>query len=64
MSNQNSSVPERRVNIMPLPRAEQGMTRRQQQIVFEQVKTQVLDIATHYFDLSLRVLKRWLNNGH
>ena len=60
----NSSVPERQTNVMSLPaRAGDGMTRRQQRVVFEQVKVQVLDIATRYFDLSLRVLKRWINSG-
>ena len=60
---QNSSAPERQSNIMLLPaRAGQGMTRRQQRIVFEQVKVQVLDIASRYFDLSLRILKQWINS--
>lgn len=60
---QNSSVPDRRPTITPLPaRAESGMTRRQQQIVFEQVKAQVLDTAIRYFDQSLRILKNWISD--
>jgi len=62
----NNSVPDRRPNVAALPvRAEQSMSRRQKQIVFEQVKTQVMDIGNRYFDLSLRVLKRWISSdGH
>ena len=59
---QNKSVPDRRPAITPLPaRADQGMTRRQQQYLFDQVKAQVLDTATRYFDQSLRILKNWIN---
>ena len=63
MSSQNSSVPERRPNILMLPaRAEQGMSRQQRQFVFEQVKVLVLDIANRYFDLSLRIMRKWMSN--
>jgi len=62
---QNSSVPERRHSVMSLPpRVEQGMSKRQRQMVFEQVKVQVQDIANRYFEMSLRVLRRWLSDGH
>jgi hypothetical protein len=56
-------VPERRAgDIPPLPaRADEGASRRQQRLVFEQVKAQVLDTATRYFDESLRILKHWMN---
>ena len=62
---QNTSAPEeRQSNIPRLPeRAEQGITRRQQQFLFDQVKLQVLDTATRYFELSLSVLKKWLKEG-
>ena len=60
---QNRSVPEERRALLALPaRAEEGMTRRQQQMIFEQVKGQVLDTAIRYFDLSLRIVKQWLDS--
>ena len=54
---------ERRSSISPLPtRADSGMSRRQQQWVFEQVKRQVLDVANYHFDHTARIIKRWLTD--
>lgn len=70
MSNPNQSVPDRAgarapatssPGIAQLPaRAEPGATRKRQQYIFEQVKGQVLDTATRYFENSVRILKTWL----
>ena len=61
---QDKSVPDRQA-IAPLPaRAEQGLSRREQQRVFDQIKSQVLDTATRHFDQTLRIVKNWLNEGH
>ena len=69
MSSSNNSVPdrrpattlaERRPSILPLPARQPNMTRKQEQRLFEQVKVQVLDTATKYFDQTLMIIKNWM----
>ncbi len=58
------NTPERRPAITPLPaRADENMSRRQRQQLFEQVKNQVLDVANRHFEQTLRIIRRWLEDG-